>query len=126
MRSLASKVCRCPEGFAGLRCEFQDANLDPTARTLESVDRPLAEHDFAHAHAGKDDVEEVTDPESYSAVRTVVGEETIMDRVRRSKYGLLGMRNRRHSLAGPEQNPRQRLLSSLLSKILQMKRHRTS
>ena len=146
MKNLAEKECRCPQGFTGTRCEFQDANLDMTRRILESDDVPqIAEHGFAHAYAGTE--EEVTDSGS-SLMQRVVGEETLMDRVRRSKYGLLRSQRRDHSLAGPEKSPEQfsypvekdefssedetiptkserskTVLSSLLSKILRIKRH---
>ena len=151
VKNLAGKVCRCPQGFTGTRCELQYANLDLTRRILESEDvLQIAEHGFAHAYAGTE--EEVTDSGSSSLLQRVVGEETLMDRVRRSKYGLMQSRRRGHSLHGPEQSPEQfsypvekhefssedetiqtqgnsedtksqTVLSSMLSKILRIKRH---
>ena len=144
VKNLAAKVCRCPQGFTGTRCEFQDANLDLTRRILESEDIPqIAEHGFAHAYVGTEEVSG-----SSSLMQRVVGEETLMDRVRRSKYGVLRSRRRGHPLPGPEKIPEQfsypvekdefssedetiptksehskTVLSSLLSKILRTKRH---
>ena len=123
-------MCRCPQGFTGMRCEFQDVNLDLTRRILESEDGPLAEHGFAH----------VIDPASSSLMQTVVGEEGLMDRIRRSSRADHSLVRRfpysdekdefssederiKAQNSSKDTKSEHSQLSSLLSKILRIKRH---